>query len=156
MTKEKILVVDDEQHIRTICSEILRRKSFQVTTFSNAQDALKATRTEAFDLLLTDISMPGMDGLELLHAIKEIHKEITSVAMTGFGTVENVVQCLHLGIHGFLVKPFTSTDLIQTIEGSSDEQHSHRFLKTNFSPWDAHSRFHSLEYKKTPPICQGH
>ena len=116
MTAEKILVVDDEKHIRRLCTEILEKENYDVTALDSGRDALEAIRAESFDLLLTDISMPEMDGLELLQSIKEVHREITTVVMTGFGTVENVVQCLHLGAHGFLIKPFTHKDLIQSVE----------------------------------------
>ena len=118
MSKEKILIVDDEKHIRTICSEILGRQNYQVTCLGNPQAALEAARREPFDLLLTDISMPGMDGLELLGAIKKLQKEITAVLMTGYGTVDHAIQSIHLGANGFLIKPFSQQDLIQAVEGA--------------------------------------
>jgi response regulator RpfG family c-di-GMP phosphodiesterase len=116
MNHDRILVVDDEEHIRKLCSEILQRKKFNVTTFSTANAALDAARNNTYDLLLTDISMPGMDGLELLRQIKDLHRDITAVVMTGYGTVNNVVQSLHLGAHGFLIKPFSQRDLVQSVE----------------------------------------
>ena len=116
MADEKILIVDDEAHILRLCSEILRRENYKVITAGTAKAALEMAKAESFDLLLTDISMPGMNGLELLSAIKEIQKEIATVVITGYGTVDNAVQSLHLGAHGFVVKPFSQKELLQTIE----------------------------------------
>ena len=116
MSDQKILVVDDEEHIRRLCAEVLQQDNYSVLCFSNALEALRAASQEPFDLLLTDINMPEMDGLELVQAIKEIQKDITAVVMTGFGTVDNVIQCLHLGAHGFLVKPFSYFELIRSIK----------------------------------------
>lgn len=116
MADEKILIVDDEAHIRQLCSEILRRKNYTVITAGTAKAALEMAKAEPFDLLLTDISMPEMDGWELLSAIKEVQKEIATVVITGYGTVENAIQSLHLGAHGFVVKPFSQKELLQTVE----------------------------------------
>lgn len=128
MVENRILVVDDEEHIRKICQEVLGREEFQVTALGSGRAALELAKTDPFDVLLTDISMPEMDGLDLLKSFKEIQREITAVVMTGFGTVQNVVRCLHLGAHGFLVKPFSQKELIQSVE---DALERNRFLREN-------------------------
>jgi response regulator RpfG family c-di-GMP phosphodiesterase len=128
MVENRILVVDDEEHIRKICREVLSREKYRVTTLGSGFEALDLAHRERFDVLLTDISMPGMDGLDLLKSFKEIQREITAIVMTGFGTVQNVVRCLHLGAHGFLVKPFSQKDLIQSVE---DALERNRILREN-------------------------
>jgi len=128
MVGESILIVDDEEHIRRLCSEILKRKSYQTVAVASAKAALEMIRSQHFDLLLTDISMPGMDGLELLRTVKESQKEIAAVIMTGYGTVDNAVQSLRLGVQGFVIKPFSQQELIKSIE---DALEKHRLLHEN-------------------------
>ncbi len=128
MVGESILIVDDEEHIRRLCTEILKRKSYQTVAVASAKAALEMVRSQPFDLLLTDISMPGMDGLELLRTIKESQKEIAAVIMTGYGTIDNAVQSLRLGAQGFVIKPFSQQELIQSVE---DALEKHRLFREN-------------------------
>jgi response regulator RpfG family c-di-GMP phosphodiesterase len=128
MDGERILIVDDEDHIRRLCSDILARESYQVVAVSGAKAAAEIACYQSFDLLLTDISMPGMNGLELFRMIKERQKDIAAVIMTGYGSVDNAVQALRLGAQGFLIKPFSREELIQSIE---DALEKHRILHEN-------------------------
>jgi putative nucleotidyltransferase with HDIG domain len=128
MADEKILIVDDEEHVCRLCSEILRHRDYKVITARSSQDALEIAKAESFDLLLTDICMPGMDGLELLQAIKEVQKNIAAVVITGYGTVDHAIQSLHLGAQGFLIKPFSRKELIQAVE---DALERNRILQDN-------------------------
>ena len=128
MADERILIVDDEEHIRRLCAEILQRKSYQTVTLASPRAALEMARSESFDLLLTDISMPGMDGLELLRSIKEIQREIAAVIMTGYSTIDNAVQSIRLGAQGFVIKPFSQKELVLSVE---DALEKHRILREN-------------------------
>lgn len=123
-----ILIVDDEEHIRHLCSEILKGQSYQTFTAASAKAAVELSRNQPFDLLLTDISMPGMDGLKLLQTIKETHKEIASVVMTGYGTIDNAVEAMKLGAQGFVIKPFSQEELVQSVR---DALERYRLLREN-------------------------
>ncbi|HET6464201.1 MAG TPA: HD domain-containing phosphohydrolase [Nitrospiria bacterium] len=123
-----ILIVDDEEHIRRLCSEILKHESYQTFTAASAKAAVELARLQPFDLLLTDISMPGMDGLKLLRTIKEIQKEIVSVVMTGYGTIDNAVEAMKLGAQGFVIKPFSEEELVQSVR---DALEKYRLLREN-------------------------
>ena len=116
MAKEKILVVDDEENIRRLCSEILKRDDYLPITIGSAKEALERARSEPFDLLLTDIRMPEMDGLQLLQEIREIQKELPAVVITGYGTLDRAIQCLRIGAQGFVVKPFTRQELLFAVD----------------------------------------
>lgn len=122
MAEEKILIVDDEEHIGRLCSEILQRQSYQTVTLDNPKSAIDIARSESFDLLLTDINMPKMNGLELLRSIKEIQKDIAAVIITGYGTIDNAVQSLRMGAQGFVVKPFSRQELIRGVEDALERQ----------------------------------
>lgn len=115
MARQKILVVDDEENIQSLCREILSRQDYYTVTVGSAYLALDRIRKEPFDLLLTDINMPQMDGLRLLQAAMEIQRDITAVIITGHGTLDKAIKSLHLGAKGFLLKPFTHQELLQVI-----------------------------------------
>lgn len=88
MPKEKILIVDDEPSILHLTMDVLTKEGYAVKGASSGREALETVEGEKFDLLLTDIVMPDMDGLELLQRAREVHPDITAVIMTGYGTVD--------------------------------------------------------------------
>jgi len=118
MANERILIVDDEKGVVHSCARILEREDFLVTGITHSPDVPDLLKQETFDLLLTDIRMPKMDGLELLQVAKEIDPHLTVVLITGYGTMEDAIRAIHLGAQGFLMKPFDTDDLIATIEDS--------------------------------------
>ena len=125
---QSILIVDDEEHIRRLCAEILKRESYQTYTAASAKAAVEMSRLQHFDLLLTDIGMPGMDGLRLLQTIKDVQKEIASVVMTGYGTIDNAVEAMKLGAQGFVIKPFSQEELVRSV---ADALERYRLLREN-------------------------
>lgn len=116
MTSARILVVDDEKGVVHSCTRVLQRHGYTVTGITDSQAASRLLKEESFDLLLTDIKMPRMDGLELLRVAKEIDPHLTVVLITGYGTMEDAINAIRLGAQGFIMKPFEPEDLIATIE----------------------------------------
>jgi signal transduction histidine kinase/CheY-like chemotaxis protein len=121
MGQERILVVDDEPTVRRACVRALTRRDYDVYAVESGPDALALLRAQPFDLLLTDIKMPGMDGLELLRLAREIDPSLLAVILTGYGTVENCTTSIQLGVSGFVAKPFTLQDLAETIANAFDK-----------------------------------
>jgi PAS domain S-box-containing protein len=113
---QRILVVDDEKGVVHSCVRILERQGFTGTGITDSQAALELLRQESFDLLLTDIKMPRLDGLELLRLAKEIDPHLTVVLITGYGTMEDAINAIRLGAQGFLMKPFEPEELITTVK----------------------------------------
>jgi signal transduction histidine kinase len=107
MPGEKILVAEDEEDIRHICVRILSNQNYQVKAVESGLQAVKEANRASFDILLTDLKMPRLDGLGTIQAIKALQPEIVSVVMTGFGTMETAIKALQLGVDEFLLKPFT-------------------------------------------------
>jgi PAS domain S-box-containing protein len=118
VANERILVVDDEKGVVHSCVRILQRRGFIVSGRTDSQSVPKLLEQETFDLLLTDIRMPKMDGLELLQAAKTIDPHLTVVLITGYGTMEDAIKAIHLGAEGFLMKPFDTKDLVAIIQDS--------------------------------------
>ena len=107
----QVLVVDDEPGILQSCSRVLERAGHRVQAVESARSALDLFERERFDLILTDIMLPDVSGLELIERIKERAPAATIVAITGYGTVETATESLRRGANGFLTKPFTSAEL---------------------------------------------
>jgi PAS domain S-box-containing protein len=118
MAHERILVVDDEPGVVRSCVRILSREGYTVTGNTNSQSVPDLLRQETFDMLLTDIKMPRLDGMELLELSRAVDPHLTVVLITGFGTMEDAVRAIRLGASGFLMKPFDPGELIQTVEES--------------------------------------
>lgn len=105
MAETPLLLIDDEEGIRKVLGLVLADAGWKVTTASNAEEALSLFRQEHFPLVLTDIKMPGMSGLELLSALKAIDPETEVVLMTGHGDLELAIQGIKLDAADFVTKP---------------------------------------------------
>ncbi|MGO8766600.1 MAG: sigma-54-dependent transcriptional regulator [Limisphaerales bacterium] len=104
-SKIKILVVDDEQGLCAGLQEGLRREGYIVDAANDATAALKLAGQNLYNLVISDVKMPGVDGLELLAQIRERSRETLFILMTAFGTVENAVEAMRLGAYDYLPKP---------------------------------------------------
>lgn len=106
-----VLVVDDEQGIRDGCERILTRMGCQVHTASNGEDGLAVIAAEAIDILLLDLKMPGIDGMEVLARVSQSHPHILVIVITGFATVETAIEAMKQGAYDFIPKPFDPDQL---------------------------------------------
>ena len=104
---ERVLVVDDEAVIREGMKRILGGEGFQVDVSASGHAALERLQEEDFDLVITDLKMPGMSGMEVLKAIKILQPEIPVIIITGYSTVDTAVEAIKNGAFDFISKPFT-------------------------------------------------
>jgi DNA-binding NtrC family response regulator len=117
--KISILIVDDERSVRdSLCSWFIE-DGYRVVSAEDAKKALSLIESETFDIVLADIKMPGMDGLEMLKRIKTIRKEVIVIMMTAFATVDTAVQALKDGAFDYVTKPFDPDDLSHLIRNAS-------------------------------------
>jgi putative nucleotidyltransferase with HDIG domain len=116
MAGERILIVDDEEMIRNLCSHILAAEGYGVTVMPNGESALAELARNPTDLLITDIKMPGIDGLELFERVKKLNPDIVTIIITGHGTLDTAIESLMRGVEGFVLKPFTQEELINAVD----------------------------------------
>ncbi|WDP92116.1 MAG: sigma-54-dependent Fis family transcriptional regulator [Desulfobacter sp.] len=112
---ENILIVDDEKHYPMIIGEVLAEEGYRAFTASSGMEALDILNTQFIDLVLSDVKMPGMSGIELLEKIKALKPDLPVIIMTAFGSVEKAVEAMHKGAYTFILKPFENEALIAHI-----------------------------------------
>ncbi len=115
-----LLIVDDEISILQLFQMALQKKDFTVDTANSPLDAVEKIKKTFFDLVVTDLSMPGMDGMELLKKIKEISPETAVIMMTAFGSTQTAVNAMKLGAYDYMTKPIQLEDLQKTIQNAMD------------------------------------
>ncbi len=111
-----VLIVDDDIDIVGVLHNFLEESGFSVVSFLSASKALDALRTGHFDLLITDLSMPEMDGIELLKLALEIDPDLLGIIMTGYGTIETAVEAMKAGAFDYLLKPFRFQMLLPILD----------------------------------------
>jgi DNA-binding NtrC family response regulator len=105
--ESKIFIVDDDKTIRTFLETFLKKKGFEyVQTFGNGQDALNAIEKEEVRLVLLDVKLPDIDGVDVLRRIKKINKDIAVIMITGFPDEEKAKEAISAGAYDYIIKPF--------------------------------------------------
>ncbi|MBW2062268.1 MAG: sigma-54-dependent Fis family transcriptional regulator [Deltaproteobacteria bacterium] len=117
---ETILVVDDEKNYLVVMSTLLSEQGYEVFTAENGWQALELIEESDLELVLTDMKMPQMDGIELLTRIHEVRPDQPVIVMTAFGTVEKAVQAMKAGAFDYITKPFQNEELMLTIRKALD------------------------------------
>lgn len=112
----RILVVDDEEDIREALEMILALEGYDVRTADCGAAAIARAEVEHFDLVITDLKMPGMDGVETLMALKQRHPCLQVIVATGYASSETARRCLSEGAHDYLKKPFDMDELLRIVE----------------------------------------
>jgi len=130
MKKTCILVVDDEEVMRDSCRQVLTRQGHETQTADGGEAGLRLLTERSFDLVILDLKMPGLPGLEVLDRIKQAAPETIVVIITGHATVASAVEAMKLGAYDFLPKPFTPDELRAIINRALERR---RLVTENFS-----------------------
>lgn len=104
--RRRVLVVDDEASIRDLLAKTLALAEYEVDTAGDGPAALDRIRAVAYDLLIADLKMPGMDGLTLIRQAKRLKADLPVIIITGFSTESSAIEAVNLGVDGYLTKPF--------------------------------------------------
>jgi len=131
----RLLLADDEQNIRSVLTEELRHLGHTVVPCADGNEALAALQHEAFDVLLLDLDMPGMDGLTVLEHARTLGSDADTIILTGKGTLEAAQKAVHSGIVEFLTKPYAIADLetiLKRIAENRADKQKYRSMMTQF------------------------
>ncbi len=115
---EKILVVEDEELMRSILRQLLENEGYQVLTADRAENALDIFSQNDVAITLTDIKMPGIDGIELLDRLKSVDAEAIVIIMTAYSSIDSAIAALRKGAYNYITKPFVNEDLLQTVKNA--------------------------------------
>jgi DNA-binding NtrC family response regulator len=121
MPKGKILVVDDEKLVRWSLQQKLIHQGFDVETAPSGEEGVNLLREDNFDLVLLDLRLPGMDGVQVLREIKGMDKEVAVIMLTAETEIAKAVECIRLGAHNYLCKPFEFDEVNAAIEKAREE-----------------------------------
>jgi DNA-binding NtrC family response regulator len=114
----RLLVIDDEEDVRDMLEFILAGEGFEVITVESGLAAIEVARARTFDVAITDMKMPGINGIETLTALKQIDASIEVIVVTGYASDQTAAECMTRGAYGYLTKPFELADLLPLIGGA--------------------------------------
>jgi two-component system response regulator PilR (NtrC family) len=124
-TAARILIVDDERSMRELLSIVLRREGYDVTTAENGRSALDVLERERVDLLVSDIRMPDMSGVDVLGAAKQIDQDIIGIVITAFASTDTAVEALRMGAYDYVTKPFAVDKLKIVVRNALERRQLH-------------------------------
>ncbi|MEA3350066.1 MAG: response regulator transcription factor [Chloroflexota bacterium] len=128
---KKILIVDDEKNIRATVTKILEAEGYDILTAENGAEALSTLEQEDIDLILLDIRMPDIDGVEVMRKAGELSPETKIILLTGHGSLESAIAALRLKAHDYLLKPIPSQELLSSVASAlalQDKEKQKRIL----------------------------
>jgi len=132
----RMLVVDDKASMRDLLTTAFSEIGFIVAQASNGIDAIALVREQPFDILITDLKMPGEDGFAVLRAARNVCPDMKAIMITGYGTMENAVEAMRLGARDFIAKPFKISELQRKVDLilREDDQETVKAAKTWLHP----------------------
>lgn len=122
INRGSILIIDDQEIIRTSCARILRPEGYGVKTAKSGAEGLQALDSSSFDLVVTDLKMPDIDGIEVLVRIREKWPDTEVIIMTGYGTVQTAVRAMKAGVFDYIEKPFSPEDFLALVKRAMEKK----------------------------------
>lgn len=112
----RVLIVDDEQGVRGVLTEMLRAGGYPAESVSEGREALRALRTSTFDVMITDVRLPDISGLELLAVVRDKYPWLPVIVITGYATIDSTIKAMRLGAVDYIPKPFTRDSVMASLE----------------------------------------
>ncbi len=117
----RILIAEDEKNIGDLLSELLDQEDREITLVQNGLEALSKLKENRYDLLITDLMMPEIDGMEVLHQAKKLHPDIMVIIITGYASLETAIQAVKEGAYDYLRKPFRLEELKISVDNACEK-----------------------------------
>lgn len=121
--KTKILVLDDEPIVLKRLGPALEKSGYEVEVFSRSMDAFNRIQEVTFDIVITDLKMEGLDGMQFLTAVKERSPQTEVIVITGFATMDTAKESFQKGVFDFLAKPFKLGEILETVKKAQSKAH---------------------------------
>ncbi len=118
----KILIVDDEDVARLTLAEILRLEGYEIQSVSNGEAAVEALRCEPFDIMVLDLKMAGMSGIDVLRTVVDKLPELSVIVLTAYGTIDTAIQAIRYRVHDYLLKPVSPEQVLESIENALNKK----------------------------------
>lgn len=122
--RAKVMVIDDENGFRQMLSYVLAGKGYAVMTAENGEEGVKLAREHPFDVVISDLTMPRMSGLDALVFLKEIDPKMEIIIGTGYATIESAIQSMKRGAFDYITKPYNMDDLCRLVDSALDKRRS--------------------------------
>lgn len=122
MERNRILIIDDDEIVRRSCEKVLSLEGYLTVTAGSGREGLKLLSKKSFDLVLTDLRMPDMDGMEVLKRVKEGWPDIEVIVITGYGTVKSAIEAIRYGAYDYVEKPFSPEELLNVVRRSLERR----------------------------------
>jgi DNA-binding NtrC family response regulator len=147
--KSRILVIDDDEGIRKVVAEALKSEGYLVDTASNGKEAVEKSQTNFYNLALVDIRLPDMEGTKLLTSMKETIPEMIKIILTGYPSLQNAIDAVNKGAHGYLVKPIKMDELLRAVEQHLKKQSEMKEYGQQRLAQFVETRFKELQIEET-------
>lgn len=121
-SKAKVLVIDDEPVILKSCDKILSEEGYEIQAVQTGAEGLQKLAEEKFDIVLTDLMMPEISGMDILKRIMESSLDIIVIMITGYSTVQTAVEAMRLGAYDYIPKPFTPEELVEAVDRALEKK----------------------------------
>ncbi len=112
----RVLIVDDEEVARLTLAEILRLEGYDIVAVDSGEAAVKELRAEPFNVMILDLRMPGMGGMEVLRTVVEDIPDLSVIVLTAYGSMDLAIEAIHYRVHDYLLKPVSPEQILQSIE----------------------------------------
>lgn len=122
MERNRILIIDDDEIVRKSCEKVLSPEGYITVTAGSGREGLKLLSKKPFDLVLTDLRMPDMDGIEVLKRVKEGWPDVEVIIITGYGTVKSAIEAIRYGAYDYVEKPFSPEELLNVVRRSLERR----------------------------------
>ena len=119
-SKLQILIAEDEKNIGDLLLELLQREDREITVVNNGLEAMKKLKEQPYDLLITDLMMPEVDGMEVIHKAKQLYPDILVIIITGYASLETAIQAVKEGAYDYLRKPFRLDELKISVDNACE------------------------------------
>jgi DNA-binding NtrC family response regulator len=150
--QDKLLLVDDEPEILTLFSKVLEKRGYTVSTAPNGLEALKKLKVDQYSIVITDLKMPVMDGMELLKRVKKDYPEIEILVLTGFGTIESAVEAMKQGAFSYFTKPYNIDEVLIELKKIFDLRKMRH--ESNYFREELYSRYEESKLISKNPTMQ--